>query len=261
MFIKKFLWPSLLFGKKGGIRSSSRALSSSVMESDGRGGLKLLFGGESPALTIVWLHGLGDTGRGWADVFGPSSFVSLPSSQPFKVVLPTAPTQGVTINGGMEMPSWYDIYGLDRNSEVDKEGLALAVERIRDIVDGESCPVVLGGFSQGGAVALTTALRCDMPNLIGVVAASSYLPLANDYKKQDQTANRKVPFLVCHGDADPVVGFDFGKATGDKLTELGLQCDFKAFRGLAHSARPDELDTIQEFVLGAVAAADRSSSS
>lgn len=250
MFIKNLLWSSLLFGKKSGSR---RALSASAMESDGRGGLRLLFGGDSPAVTIVWLHGLGDTGRGWADIFGPTSFVSVPSD-PFKVLLPTAPTQGVTINGGMAMPSWYDIYGLDRNSEVDREGLAVAVERIRAMVDAEKCPVVLGGFSQGGAVALTTALRCDMPNLIGVVAASSYLPLANDYQRQDQTPNSRVPFLVCHGDADQVVNFEFGKASAEKISSIGLQCEFKPFPGLVHSARPDELEAIQKFVLDAVAA-------
>jgi hypothetical protein len=57
--------------------------------------------------TMFMLHGLGDTAAGWADAAAHFS-ASLPH---VKFVLPTAPTQPVTLNGGAAMPSWYDIRG------------------------------------------------------------------------------------------------------------------------------------------------------
>ena len=225
----------------GGIRqylgTPHAALPPRVAEGDGAGGegLQLYFGDEV-ALTIVWCHGLGDTGYGWADAFGGPDGISAPC--PFKVVLPTAPVEPVTINGGMSMPSWYDIYGLDRSSKVDANGIAKSVRRVAALVDRETNPVVLGGFSQGGAVALAAALDADLENLVGLVAASSYLPLADDYNTPPA---RRVPALICHGDLDPVVDPRYGRATRDKLvTDLGFDCDFQLFAGLGHSARLDE---------------------
>lgn len=50
---------------------------------------------------IIWLHGLGDTGRGWAHLprelrLGPQVSFSFPD----------APQQPVTCNGGYVMTSW-----------------------------------------------------------------------------------------------------------------------------------------------------------
>ena len=57
--------------------------------------------------SLVWLHGLGDSANGFADVFLDKRFNMVPET--CKVILPTAPVQAVTCNGGMHMTSWYDI--------------------------------------------------------------------------------------------------------------------------------------------------------
>ena len=48
-----------------------------------------------------------------------------------KFILPTAPTQPVTMNMGMSMPSWYDIVGLDerrrRRNANDTNGFRLSM--------------------------------------------------------------------------------------------------------------------------------------
>lgn len=54
--------------------------------------------------TLIWSHGLGDTGSGW-------SFLAqeLGKAMPHvKFLFPNAPVQPVTLNMGMPMPSWYE---------------------------------------------------------------------------------------------------------------------------------------------------------
>eukprot|EP00439_Symbiodinium_sp_Y106_P001958 s1082_g1.t1 len=64
---------------------------------------------EDASSAVILLHGLGDTAHGWT--WGASLLLnSLPNT---RFVLPTAPVQPVTLNGGMAMPSWYDIAGLE----------------------------------------------------------------------------------------------------------------------------------------------------
>ncbi|KAJ8600945.1 hypothetical protein CTAYLR_005081 [Chrysophaeum taylorii] len=234
-----------LVARRSGV--AQRAVSAAAAAGDGSGGegLQLNVNGEPAALTVIWCHGLGDSAYGWASAFVESGCITLPG--PSRVVLPTAPSSPVTINGGMVMPSWYDIRGLDRDSSCDEEGIKRSVERVVALVARESTPVVLGGFSQGGAVALSAALRHALPNLVGVVAASTYLPLAGTYAPP--LPNPEVPFLVCHGDADPVVDPDYGKATHDKLvSDLGVTATFRMFPGLAHSASLEEFRVISDFI-------------
>ena len=127
--------------------------------------------------SLVFLHGLGDTGLGWAG--------ALNTIKPdyLKVICPTAPMLPVTLNGGMKMPAWYDILSLDETDEnrEDMEGVDWAVNFLLDIVREEekqgisSDRVMVGGFSQGGAVSLRAALTSETP-LAGCVALSCYLP-------------------------------------------------------------------------------------
>ena len=100
--------------------------------------------------TLIFLHGLGDTGMGWAG--------ALNSIKPdyLKVICPTAPMLPVTLNGGASMPAWYDILSLDENdtNREDMEGVNWAVEFVHDLVKGEEKHglgpdrVMIGGFSQ-----------------------------------------------------------------------------------------------------------------
>ena len=106
---------------------------------------------------VVWLHGLGDTADGWAG-FMPS--LDLTDT---KFVLPTAPTRPITLNGGMHMTGWADIVGLSIDSREDGKGLEDSAVRVRKIVVNEvesglvaPSKVVIGGFSQGGALVCLT---------------------------------------------------------------------------------------------------------
>jgi phospholipase/carboxylesterase len=61
---------------------------------------------------------------------------------------------------------------------------------------------VLAGFSQGGAIALQTGLR-HSEALGGIVALSTYLPLADLIDAELAAANRAVPIWMAHGSLDP----------------------------------------------------------
>ncbi|KAI8464857.1 MAG: Phospholipase/Carboxylesterase-domain-containing protein [Monoraphidium minutum] len=198
--------------------------------------------------TVIMLHGLGDSGDGWAaigDEFAPA----LPH---VKFIFPHAPSRPITINMGMRMPGWYDISSLeDIDQREDEAGLAESKRYVESLVAAEAAEgvasdrVVVAGFSQGGAVAMTM-LRSDK-KLAAVVGLSTYLPLRNE-DGIISAANAKTPVLQCHGDADMVVNYAFGVSTHNKLKELGADAELKTYRGMGHSAVPSELAAVQEFI-------------
>lgn len=99
--------------------------------------------------TVVFLHGLGDSGHGWS--FLPELFATQNVLPHVKWVLPSAPNTPVTLNGGMSMPSWYDIYTLDRiNAREDDAGMLRTVAFVHGLLDKEVADgkkVVVAGFS------------------------------------------------------------------------------------------------------------------
>ncbi|CAH0546431.1 unnamed protein product [Brassicogethes aeneus] len=165
--------------------------------------------------TLIFLHGLGDTGQGWASAMGAIR-------QPHvKVICPTAPTMPVTLNAGFRMPSWFDLKTLDESGPEDDDGIRSATKQIHGLIENEikagiaANRIVLGGFSQGGALALYSAL-CFPQKLAGVVALSCWLPLRKSFPGAMKTSN-ELSVLQCHGDCDPVVPYKWGQMTASVL--------------------------------------------
>lgn len=199
--------------------------------------------------TLIFLHGLGDTGMGWAG--------ALNSIKPdyLKVICPTAPMLPVTLNGGASMPAWYDILSLDENdtNREDMEGVNWAVEFVHDLVKGEEKHglgpdrVMIGGFSQGGAVSLRAAMTFPNP-LAGCVALSCYLPgKQGDY---DNLVEDKLntPVFQAHGDEDGVVSYKRGQMTADVMQTLVKNHKFITYPGMMHEATMDELEDIKTWM-------------
>lgn len=115
----------------------------------------------------------------------------------------------VTLNHGFPMPSWFDIISLDAGGPTDDEGIKRARDLIHAMLAKEeeagipANRIVLGGFSQGGALALYSALTYPRP-LAGIIAFSCWLPIATEFLN-GVGAHRDVPVLQCHGDSDPIV--------------------------------------------------------
>ncbi|MEW5303355.1 MAG: hypothetical protein WDW38_001681 [Sanguina aurantia] len=197
---------------------------------------------------VIMLHGLGDSGEGWRDV-GPQLQQQLPG---IKFVFPTAPERAVTLNNGYRMNAWYDIPTLESiNSSEDKEGLLESKRYIEELVAREvaagtpSTRVLVGGFSQGGAVALLM-LRSNV-KLAGVMALSTYLPL-RDLPGVLSEENKGAPIFMGHGDADRVVSYAFGQQTETRLKGLGADVEFRTYRNMAHSACAEEMKDIGVFL-------------
>ncbi|PWN48026.1 acyl-protein thioesterase 1 [Violaceomyces palustris] len=219
--------------------------------------------GAKPTATLFLLHGLGDTSAGWSDVAMMLS--KRPSLRHVRFVLPNSPIQPVTLNMGMSMPSWFDIRSLDDISGgEDEAGLLKSRDEIIKLVKAEvdgsgkgldghkiaSERVVVGGFSQGGAISYLTGLTIPM-QVGGVVALSTWLPLRAKINalKSDHMNNLKV--FHGHGNADPVVRYEYGSRTVDFVKkELGLgdKVTFKTYDGMPHSACAEEIEDIAKFL-------------
>ncbi len=113
----------------------------------------------TPDACVIWLHGLG------ADRFDflPVAEALQESLLSTRFVLPQAPTRAVTINGGYEMPSWYDILAMSPARAISREQLEASADRVIELIETQRASgidasrIFLAGFSQGGAVVLHTA--------------------------------------------------------------------------------------------------------
>ncbi|KAG5440241.1 hypothetical protein PCANB_001811 [Pneumocystis canis] len=133
--------------------------------------------------TIIFAHGLGDSGTGWS--FLGEEIGNKNSFQHIKWIFPNAPNQPVTINMGLKMPSWYDIFSLnDINEKEDEEGMLKSVQQLQHFITQEveqgilSERIIIGGFSQGSVISLLTGLTSER-KLGGIIGLSGYLPLRN----------------------------------------------------------------------------------
>jgi lysophospholipase-2 len=207
-------------------------------------------GGDANAAMIL-LHGLGDTGRGWA---GAAQQIPAPAGANVRWVFPTAKTMPVTLNGGMRMTAWFDLNALDERSIVDDRGeIDASVEYLNALVREQmdkgipSDRILIGGFSQGGAIALTAALRSEV-KLAGCVAMSTYLPLRADYPDRFGAHARSLKILQAHGTSDMVLQYSYGKMSAELMQAAGVDVDFKTYNGMAHSACAEEFDDVADFL-------------
>ncbi|XP_076440761.1 acyl-protein thioesterase 1-like [Babylonia areolata] len=198
--------------------------------------------------TLIFLHGLGDTGDGWAEGF------QMLSLKHIKCVCPHAPVQSVTLNAGMKMPSWFDIQGLSPSSQEDEAGIKEASRTLQALIESEvksGIPrnkIFIGGFSQGGAVALYTAFTVDKP-VGGIVALSTWLPLHKKLTDEKVTKyNKDVPILQCHGTSDPLVQFSWGQRTNHFIQSFNPKIEFKTYPGMMHSSCPQEMQDVKAFL-------------
>ncbi|KAJ3013930.1 hypothetical protein NUW54_g1445 [Trametes sanguinea] len=214
--------------------------------------------------TIIFVHGLGDTGYGWkpvADMFAAEM-------QHVKWVLPHAPSIPVTANGGMKMPGWFDIYefGGAINAREDEEGMLKTVHALNQLITAEvdagipADRILLGGFSQGAAMSLLTGLTTER-RLAGLAVLSGWLPLRLKIKAMMSDHAKKLPIFWGHGKADPIVRYDRATMSleyiksqlnlnapvaPEKVLEGGIE--FHSYEGLPHSVDDQELVDLKTFL-------------
>ncbi|BFZ64552.1 hypothetical protein YB2330_005699 [Saitoella coloradoensis] len=196
---------------------------------------------------VIFAHGLGDSGAGWS--FIADHYKREKSLQHIKWIFPNAPLRPITLNGGMRMPAWYDLTSLERVEEAeDSVGMLQSVETIHALVKEtieSGIPadrIVIGGFSQGSAMALLSGM-IHKEKLAGIAGMSGYLPMASKLVDMRHPHNHDTPIFMAHGTADPVVKFQFGKMSMEFLKEkLGMEkIEWREYPGMGHTADLKEL--------------------
>ncbi|ESP05306.1 hypothetical protein LOTGIDRAFT_152136 [Lottia gigantea] len=196
--------------------------------------------------SLIFLHGLGDTGNGWSDVLASLDLKNL------KIICPTAPIRPVSLNAGMPMPAWFDIKGLSPDSPEDEDGIKQASAKLLAMVTEEeksgipSERIAVGGFSQGGAVALHTAYSTNRP-LGALLIFSAWMPLYKKMVAANEQNNKNTPILQCHGTNDPVVPVKWGQMTSQYIASFSTKHQFKTYP-MMHSSHPQELADARSFL-------------
>ncbi len=202
--------------------------------------------GRNPDAAVIWLHGLGADGHDFEPIVPE---LGLP--RPVRFVFPHAPVRPVTLNSGMRMRAWYDIFQLGGGPE-DEAGIRASERLLQGLIAKElergitPARIVLAGFSQGGAIALQTALRYP-ERLAGLLALSTYLPLASRLESERGKANQDLPIFMAHGRFDDIIPLDRAQASRKRLEALGYAVEWHEYP-MPHSVCPPEIAHIAAFL-------------
>ena len=196
--------------------------------------------------SVIWLHGLGADGHDFAPIVPELNIANT------RFIFPHAPHQPITMNNGYQMRAWYDLFGLGMQHQQDEAGMREMQKNIEGLIAHEVAQgipennIVLAGFSQGGAMALFTALR-HPKRLAGVLALSSYMPLKEKLAQEASTANQAVPILMAHGSFDSVITLDTCLLSRQLLQSLDYPLEWHEY-AMAHSVCAEEINDISRFL-------------
>ena len=205
--------------------------------------------GPAPSASVIWMHGLGADGHDFEPIVPE---LGLPGTLQVRFIFPNAPVRPVTLNMGMAMRAWYDIIEIGGGRE-DGEGLRASQAAIEQLIAAEvargipASRIVLAGFSQGGAVAFQTGLRHPQ-RLAGIMALSTYLPLAGTVEDERSAANRDLPVFMAHGSVDPVISISRAQQSRKMLEALGYPLEWHEYP-MPHSVCPQEITDISDWLV------------
>lgn len=203
--------------------------------------------GRNPQYSLIWLHGLGADGQDFVPMVDE---LKLPAAVHY--LFPHAPQRPVTINNGYVMRAWYDIASDAIDAQQDEEGIRDSQKAIEAFIAQEMARgiapdhIFLAGFSQGGAIALHTALRQSEP-LGGVLVLSAYLPLAGTASLEATGSSRKTPVFMAHGRNDNIVPLTLGVASNKQLQAMGYAVEWHDY-AMQHSVIEQELRDIEAWL-------------
>ena len=208
--------------------------------------------GPAPGTSVIWMHGLGADGHDFVPIVPE---LGLPAAPAARFVFPHAPMRPVTINAGMVMRAWYDVFELGAGPE-DEAGIRasqalvealIAREQSRGVAAGG---IVLAGFSQGGVMALQTGLR-HPERLAGIMALSCHVPLARTLAAETSAASLDVPLFMAHGIYDDLIPVALARRSRDLLQKLGYRVEWREYP-MAHSVSAEEIGDISRWLRGAL---------
>lgn len=193
---------------------------------------------------VIWLHGLGADGH---DFEGIVPELGLPENHAIRFVFPHAPISPVTINGGMEMRSWYDIRSLDFFNDFDAQGVGASTQAIAGLIhqqiESGIAPesILLAGFSQGGLIALHCGLSFPA-KLAGIVALSTYCPKGDQFSQ-----HKEMPILMMHGEQDTVIPLTVAETSKTALAKQGYVIEWHQYP-MAHQVIWPQINTLGKWI-------------
>lgn len=202
-----------------------------------------------PDAVVIWLHGLGDSGNGFAPIVPQ---LQLPDDMSVRFVFPHAPVRPVTINNGMEMRAWYDIKSLSFQDRADMTGVVESVALVEQLLAAEIAKgvpanrIIIAGFSQGGVIAYHLGLRYS-EKLAGLICLSTYMCENSDTEQQWVDANKTTPIFVGHGTYDDVVPVALGKMAFDAVDKRGFNASWQQYP-MQHNVCLEEVQDISAWI-------------
>jgi phospholipase/carboxylesterase len=198
--------------------------------------------GRNPTGTVLWLHGLGADGHDFAPIVPQ---LVTPDERPLRFIFPHAPVRPVTVNGGASMRAWYDILGFNRGIPQDEVGIRASDAEVGALIRRENqrgiatSRIVLGGFSQGGAISLFSGPRYP-EKLAGIMGLSCYMLLEDLLPTERTRANFQIPIFLAHGNQDPMVDLRRGAEARQLLEAGGYPVEWHTYP-MPHSVCPQEI--------------------
>lgn len=208
--------------------------------------------GPNPSAAVIWMHGLGADGNDFAPIVPELRIANAPA---IRFVFPHAPMMPVTINNGYVMRAWYDVSFGDlegKTKQADEKGVRASQAAIGQLIAREAArgiateKIVVAGFSQGGAIALQTGLR-QTEKLAGIMALSTYLPLAQTLAAEAAPANRSIRVFYAHGTHDAVIPIALAQASRETLQTAGYTVEWHEYP-MQHSVCVEEIGDISRWL-------------
>ena len=203
----------------------------------------------APDAVVIWLHGLGDSGDGFAPIVPQ---LQLPAEMSLRFVFPHAPVRAITVNNGAEMRAWYDVKSLSFQDRADMTGVLESVAQVEQLLAAEIAKgipanrIILAGFSQGGVIAYYLGLRYPQ-QLAGIMCLSTYMCETPETEQQWAATNDSTPIFVAHGSYDNVVPIALGKMAFSALQTRGFHASWREYP-MPHSVCPEEIQDISAWI-------------
>ena len=204
--------------------------------------------------TVIWLHGLGADGHDFEPIVPE---LKLAAHADIRFVFPHAPVRPVTINGGVPMRAWYDVISLDKSGPQDEAGIRDSAASLLQLIERErergvdASRIVLAGFSQGGAIAMHTAMRVPQ-RLAGLMALSTWMPLASTIGEEvvdnSESQPRELPVLMVHGTFDPLLPLAAGQHAREIMQDAGFKVQWHEYP-MAHAVCAEEISEIRKWLV------------
>ena len=205
--------------------------------------------GPHPAVSIIWMHGLGADANDFVPMLHELDLAGLPA---IRFIFPNAETMPATVNGGYVTRAWYDIVATDLGRQEDEAGLRASQAKVEALIARENARgvpserIILAGFSQGCAMTLQTGLR-QKSKLAGLMCLSGYVPIAAKAAVEHTPESKATPIFMVHGRMDPVIPIARALASRDLLQQWGYSVEWHDYP-MPHSLCAEEVDHISAWL-------------